>query len=74
MALDVQEFADALRLGVARSGLADGRRISEANYTSLAGTILEYLKTHMEVTLPAGTLQVNGDNSEPNEAVQCEVK
>lgn len=74
MALDVQEFADALRMGVARSGLEDGRRLTEANYTSMAGAILDYLKTHMEVTLPAGTLQVDGDNSEPNEAVTCEVK
>lgn len=71
--LDTQEFADALRLGVARSGLGDGRRLAEANYTSLAGAILDYLKTHIEVKVPAGTLQVGGDNSGPNETVTCEV-
>lgn len=55
--LDPYEFADALRAGVIRSGLADGKNAADAGYVSLAGAILDYLKTHLEVTVPGEAFQ-----------------
>ncbi|MCD6024098.1 MAG: hypothetical protein K0Q91_1014 [Fibrobacteria bacterium] len=52
--LEVKEFAEALRHGIARSGLGRGKPPSEAGYVSLAGTLLEYLRENLEVTVPPG--------------------
>ena len=73
MSLDAQEFAEAIRLGIARSGLSNNARAAEINYLPLAMAIVEYLKSHLQVTLPAGTLNVGGDGSSGNDSVNCEV-
>jgi hypothetical protein len=54
--LDTLEFAEVLRAGVLRSGLANGKPPAEAGYVSLAGSILEYLKENLEVTVPQNAL------------------
>lgn len=71
--LDPHEFAEVLRAGVLRSGLANGKSPAEAGYVSLAGSILEYLKTHLEVTVPAGSLRAPSDDDDGSPAVKCRV-
>jgi hypothetical protein len=69
--LDAREFAEALRQGVIRSGLTEGRGAADARYLSLAGTIVEYLKKNLEVTVPAGVLPAAAQSESP--AVRCRV-
>jgi hypothetical protein len=68
--LDAQQFADAIRLGVQRSGLAAGRSAADAGYLSLAGTLIEYLKDNLEVTVPANALAPESGPS----SIRCEVR
>ena len=55
--LDAVKFAEALRAGVARSGLAGGKPLLEAGYVSLAGSVIEYLKANLEVTVRVEDVQ-----------------
>jgi hypothetical protein len=72
--LDAQGFAEALRKGVARSGLAVDARIAEAGYLSLAGTILAYLKENLEVTVSSDRIREAAGGASDRAEVECRIR